>query len=399
MSHSVESIQMLCHAKIPAPPWVAVHRVTIPAPLCDAAAQIIIQCFGEREIQEIVGGREWWQQRVTPGVEAEWIWIKFGNMRSQRENVAGQDEYASQLDEQKCLFYVHGGGYYFGSVDIYRYTIWRYARKIDGRAFALRYRLSPQYPFPCALQDALAAYLYLIRPPAEAKHRAIDPAKMIIAGDSAGGGLSLALLCLLRDMKLPLPAGGVLISPWLDLTHSFPSILQNTATDIIPPYGFMHKPSVLWPPPPTEVQSDIKTYTSPEAIKEREASESSKPSSIQSLSSLLISPLSSGSNRSSLKSPLSSASTNGSKVNLPMNSNRQVLTEEPESVDDLQGYHGKDADAQGGKPAGKHGLAADREKQQQAEPDELIQIKVDGADVELREQIQMYALNSRRSCF
>lgn len=69
---------------------------------------------------------------------------------------------------------------------------------------------------------------------------------MVVAGDSAGGGLALALMCLIRDMKLPLPAGIVLISPWLDLTHSFPSILQNTATDIIPPYGFLHKPSVLW---------------------------------------------------------------------------------------------------------------------------------------------------------
>lgn len=64
-------------------------------------------------------------------------------------------------------------------------------------------------------------------------HKAVDPAHLVIAGDSAGGGLALALLTVIRDMDLPMPAGAVLISPWCDMTHSFPSILQNTATDIM----------------------------------------------------------------------------------------------------------------------------------------------------------------------
>ena len=59
--------------------------------------------------------------------------------------------------------------------------------------------------------------------------------------------MCLALLTLLRDMNLPMPAGAVLISPWCDMTHSFPSVMKNTATDIIPAYGFVHKPSTLWP--------------------------------------------------------------------------------------------------------------------------------------------------------
>lgn len=104
------------------------------------------------------------------------------------------------------------------------------------------------------VQDALASYLYLIRPPPGAKHKAVDPAKLTVAGDSAGGGLSLALMCLIRDSGLPPPAGcellpafvvqysrlltlispaGLLISPWCDLSHSFPSILQNTKSDVI----------------------------------------------------------------------------------------------------------------------------------------------------------------------
>ncbi|KAG0152013.1 hypothetical protein CROQUDRAFT_650604 [Cronartium quercuum f. sp. fusiforme G11] len=164
----------------------------------------------------------------------------------------GTGAYEEDMDTMPCMLYIHGGAYYFGSINTHRYSISRYARKMGGRAFAVNYRLAPQYPFPCALADCLAAYLYLIRPPPEAKHRPVDPSKLVIAGDSAGGGLSLALLLLIRDCGLPAPAGAVLISPWVDLTHSFPSVMDNTQTDIIPPYGFMHQPSTLWPPPPPE---------------------------------------------------------------------------------------------------------------------------------------------------
>ncbi|POW15673.1 hypothetical protein PSTT_01904 [Puccinia striiformis] len=174
---------------------------------------------------------------------------KLNNPIPSTEDETPSDLYEDDLDKMPCMLYIHGGAYYFGSVNTHRYCIWRYARKMGGRAFAVNYRLAPQYPFPCALADCLAAYLYLIRPPENAKHRPIDPSKIVIAGDSAGGGLSLALLTLLRDVGLPMPAGAVLISPWVDLTHSFPSIMTNADTDIIPPYGFMHQPSVLWPPP------------------------------------------------------------------------------------------------------------------------------------------------------
>jgi len=72
--------------------------------------------------------------------------------------------------------------------------------------------------------------LFLIRPPAGAEHQAVDPGHIVVAGDSAGGGLSLALLQTIRDSGLPQPAGAVLISPWCDLMHSFPSIVENTKT-------------------------------------------------------------------------------------------------------------------------------------------------------------------------
>ena len=101
--------------------------------------------------------------------------------------------------------------------------------------------------------------LFLIQPPEGAKHKAIPPSSIVVAGDSAGGGLALAVLQVIRDAGLPAPAGGVLISPWCDLTHSFPSIHSNTATDILPPTGLsMHKPSLLWPPPNEEVIKTVR---------------------------------------------------------------------------------------------------------------------------------------------
>ena len=72
--------------------------------------------------------------------------------------------------------------------------------------------------------------LYMIRPPPGSLHKAVDPGKIVFAGDSAGGGLCITTLTILRDLGLPMPAGAVLISPWVDLTHSFPSVMANTHT-------------------------------------------------------------------------------------------------------------------------------------------------------------------------
>lgn len=142
---------------------------------------------------------------------------------------------------RRIMLYVHGGAYYFGSVDEHRYQMQRHARKLQARVLAPRYRLAPQFPFPCGLQDCLAVYLYLI------EHR--EPSTILLAGDSAGGGMVLSLLVVLRDQGVPLPAGAILLSPWVDLTHSFPSLGGDGSYDYIPAHGFIHKPSMSWPPP------------------------------------------------------------------------------------------------------------------------------------------------------
>ncbi|KAJ7496886.1 hypothetical protein FB451DRAFT_1209127 [Mycena latifolia] len=265
--HTVEEVQAFANTRTPSPPWVHVVRVVVPVSCCDDASKYLISALGgEDAARQMVGGCKWWQVRGIPGVDAQWITAKKDWQEAKRrykmsqksqtkpdapvDPTADSAPYEEHMDEMRCILYSHGGGYYFGSVDQERYSIQRHARKINGRVFAINYRLSPQYPFPCALQDLIAAYLYLIRPPPDASHRPVNPAHIVVAGDSAGGGLTLALLQVLRDTGLPLPAGGVLISPWCDLTHSFPSIHTNTATDVIPEYGLsFQKPSSLWPPP------------------------------------------------------------------------------------------------------------------------------------------------------
>jgi acetyl esterase/lipase len=135
----------------------------------------------------------------------------------------------------------------------------RHARKLNARVFAPRYRLAPQFPFPCGLLDCLAAYLFLIS--------VQDPSTIILAGDSAGGGMVLSMLVTLRDRGLPLPAGAILISPWVDLTHSFPSVAGNNELDYIPPHGFLQRPSEAWPPPNSDDMEHIAMHAVEQLVK------------------------------------------------------------------------------------------------------------------------------------
>ncbi|KAG1815580.1 uncharacterized protein BJ212DRAFT_1357329 [Suillus subaureus] len=240
------------NSRVPAPPWTAVAPVRVPLQSCNQAADLLTQWFRPEDIKRVVGGEKWWQVRGLDGIDAEWIAEKSHLPESVHidavRKYSEEEKLVMSMEQlETTMLYIHGGGYYWGSINTHRYQVIKYARKIRGRAFTVNYRKAPQYPWPCPLHDVLAAYLYLIQPPPEATHKPTPPSRIVFAGDSAGGALCLTMLTILRDLGQPLPAGAVLISPWVDLTHSFPSIHTNTATDIIPPHGFMNKPSVLWP--------------------------------------------------------------------------------------------------------------------------------------------------------
>ncbi|KZT13024.1 alpha/beta-hydrolase [Laetiporus sulphureus 93-53] len=249
--NTVESLQAFTNTHVPSPPWAAVSPVQVPLASCNKAADVLIEWFGPDDLKHVVGGERWWQVRGSDGIDSEWIterkYLDHAQI-SRPERLTETEEHILRMEHLKTvMLYVHGGAYFWGSINTHRYQVIRYARKMKGRAFAVNYRKAPQYPWPCALQDVLAAYFYLIDPPAGALHQAVSPSKIVFAGDSSGAGLCLTVLTVLRDMGLPQPAGAVLISPWVDMTHSFPSVMTNAATDIIPPHGFIHKPSVTWP--------------------------------------------------------------------------------------------------------------------------------------------------------
>ncbi len=111
---------------------------------------------------------------------------------------------------RRVVLYLHGGGYVIGSNLGYREFAGRLARACHARVLVLNYRLAPENPFPAAVEDATAAYRHLLS-------EGIEAANIMIAGDSAGGGLTLATLVALRDAGDPLPACATCFSPWVDL--------------------------------------------------------------------------------------------------------------------------------------------------------------------------------------
>jgi len=119
-----------------------------------------------------------------------------------------------------ALLYLHGGGYFGCSAETHRPITVYYA--LHGfRVFAPDYRLAPENPFPAAVEDAVAFYRALLT----AGH---SPQNIVVAGESAGGGLSLSLMLALRPAGVPLPAAAALFSPWTDLAATGESIRTNT---------------------------------------------------------------------------------------------------------------------------------------------------------------------------
>lgn len=120
-------------------------------------------------------------------------------------------------DPKRMILYLHGGGYVMGSPNTHRCMVGELARASASLALLLDYRLAPEHPYPAAVEDSVAAYRWLLS-------HGYEPGYIVIAGDSAGGGLTAATLLALKEQKLPMPAAGVCISPLGDMTASGESI-------------------------------------------------------------------------------------------------------------------------------------------------------------------------------
>ncbi len=141
------------------------------------------------------------------GVAAEWV--------------VSDDEISNQV-----VFYLHGGAYVTRMPVLHRSFLQLLANASDAQFLMVDYRLAPQFPFPAALNDALTAYRWLL-------NQGYPPAQIVFAGDSAGGGLTLATLIAARDRGWPLPASAILLSPWTDLLGSGAAIQELAEADVL----------------------------------------------------------------------------------------------------------------------------------------------------------------------
>ncbi len=162
---------------------------------------------GMERISERVPADVICEKVLAGGVNAEWI-------------------AAPGASADRVILYLHGGGYVVGSINTHRAMISRIARAANARALAIDYRLAPEHPFPAAVDDTIAAYKWLLA-------QGYKPGKIVLAGDSAGGGLTIAALLAIRDAGLPMPACSVPISPWTDLEGTGESVRTRAARDVM----------------------------------------------------------------------------------------------------------------------------------------------------------------------
>ncbi|CAB4493966.1 alpha/beta-hydrolase [Rhizophagus irregularis] len=161
-----------------------------------------------------------WKNLKDDGIFAEWVQVP-------------NDEWEKR-EVRKTILFLHGGGYIFLRKESHRPITSSLAKIANARVLVINYRLAPQNQFPAALHDALAAYLYLLNPPKDAGFEPLNPKNIVFAGNSAGGGLSLALGLAIRDAGLSSSGGIIGSSPWVDLTVSMPSRVSDECVDFIP---------------------------------------------------------------------------------------------------------------------------------------------------------------------
>src|SRR5216683_2986503 len=133
---------------------------------------------------------------------------------------------APGADPGRAVLYLHGGGYVIGSINTHRALAGRISRAAKARVLVIDYRLAPEHPFPAAVEDSVAAYRWMLA-------QGLKASRIAVAGDSAGGGLTVATLVAIRDAKLATPGAGVCLSPWVDLEGIGESMKTRAAVDPI----------------------------------------------------------------------------------------------------------------------------------------------------------------------
>ncbi len=159
--------------------------------------------------------------------------------------------------KDRAILYLHGGGYVIGSILSHRHLAAELGRSAGTQTLAVDYRLAPEHPFPAAVEDALEGYKHLLA-------KGFKPQNIAIAGDSAGGGLTVATLLAIRDAGLAQPACGYCISPWVDLEGVGGSMTSKAAEDPMVQYealaawAGMYAPNDVRAPLVSPIHADLR---------------------------------------------------------------------------------------------------------------------------------------------
>ena len=178
--------------------------------------------FEIANVQEVRDGFENMTSKIKParGVTVEEIQI--GNIHAEKYSLKSK---GSKDNESGILFYLHGGGYFMGSCSGYRAFVTKLCKKLKYEAVSINYPLAPEHPFPAGLDDAFTSYKWLL------EEKSIPAEKIILMGDSAGGGLVLALLHRIKKQNLPKPKAAICLSAWGDLTLTSESFKTKEEED------------------------------------------------------------------------------------------------------------------------------------------------------------------------
>lgn len=244
--------------------WVS--RVTFPVPeeTEGGLREVVL-----RSVKELGDGSEtYWEPQLEP-LEAEWTGYRKDARSDEPEpEMAEGEKYESLMKEvtsDVMVLYFHGGAHFLMDPASHRGLCTRLAKETGGRVLSVRYRLSPQNPFPAALMDGLFSYLSLLYPPPGSPHKPVKASQIVFAGDSAGGQMCASVMQLIlqinrspagpkvkfhgAELDVPIPAGWAMNSPWLDVNRSLPSIWDNAKFDYLPPPPETDAPE----PPPDDI--------------------------------------------------------------------------------------------------------------------------------------------------
>ena len=189
-------------------------------------------------VRALLGGKPrpvGWAQRRERIEEVCSVWPVADDIRLTPIDIEGlpaEWSIAPGSDPSRVLLFFHGGGYCSGSIVSHRRMATEAGRAAGARSLAVGYRLAPENPFPAALEDALKAWRFLLA-------QGVSPAHIVVGGDSAGGGLTAALINQLRAAGDAQPACAWLVSPWTDLTMSGPSLDEKDAVDPLIHRGYL----------------------------------------------------------------------------------------------------------------------------------------------------------------